>query len=410
MALAQAPEAPEDPLTRDVEALWTRIATLRNVDTLNRPSAVRAPEEARRAVAEIRAATWLDSARLEARGRAWSDLGLGTERSPERWLRAVAEDLGGAAWEPGAGRLLVDPETLTESDYTADGEETAAIALLMATGVRPDEPVLAHLMVHRLQGEDLEGAETTDAFLARHAAREGEATLVATLLLLESIGVEVGEVDLDPTAMLDGRLAPSGASSPLEIRMLDFVHTDGYLWARRRYLAAGWKPWPAALTTGAILSDAATSVPADVAVPAPPTGWEATDVDRLGAWGVYLWIAATTGKDSLALLSSEGWEGGRLERLERAGGPGATRWTTRWVTAERAEQFRYAIERVLVARFPSAVSSGEAPGWRRRAAGDRLAAWERRDRTVTLWIGPPEATAGFVPDPPSEAVESGGDL
>ena len=103
----------------------------------------------------------------------------------------------------------------------------------------------------------------------------------------------------------------------------------------------------------------------------------------------------TTGKDSLALLSAEGWQGGALERLDSGSGE-LTRWITDWSDAKHAEQFRYAIGRSFGARFPDAKIEGEKTGWSGCPAGNRRAVWRRVNNRVELWIGPPATVEKIV--------------
>ena len=350
---------------------------------------------------ELQASYRLSEDQALARGRSWADLGLGSRETPLRLTRSVVADLPGVALAPDDGRLLVDAEILPPGDFLSIDEETPAQTLLLATGVRPDEPLLAHYLIHTLQQMDESQLGTTDAWLARRAAREGEATLVAMRLLFDPLGLDAKKLDLDPALVLGGRLIPAGFDSPtaLEQRVLEFVHGDGYVWAQQRYAAHGWeglKVLPQ--TTGAILNPAKTGgQPAELETETGPYGRQVLDRDRLGSFGVFLWLSVTTGKDSLALLSAEGWRGGALERLDAEAGE-LTRWITDWSDTKHAEQFRYAVGRSFEARFPDAKINGEKTGWSTLPTGDRRAAWRRVNERVELWIGPPAILEKIVAD------------
>lgn len=380
-----------------------RVSRIRGEPFDRAPIAVRATEAQQNAAIELQASFWLPEEQARARGRTWADLGLGSSEEPAQLLVAVARDLAGVALAPADGRLLVDPRILPPEDFLSVDEETPAQTLLLATGVRPDEPLLAHYLAHALQKDPVQGAVTTDAWLAHRAAYEGEATLIAIRLLLDPMGLDPGIVDLDPSLVLDGRLTPAGSLSPTELerRMLEFVHADGYLWARKRYATAGWNGLKQApRTTGAILDPTRDHAGEhDPDTPAGPDGWQLLDRDRLGRWGIFLWISMTTGKDSLALLSIEGWQGGALERFGGDAGE-LTRWTTDWSDSKSAEQFRYSIERSFGARFPGSEITGQKTEWRTCTAGESFAAWRRLGNRVELWIGPHDvitkAVAGIL--------------
>jgi len=114
-------------LVQNVRAIAERCA-----QTLGAPAplslvALRASDETRLAESQRRAERELPAARASARGRAWSDLGLGTEGDPAELALALARDLPGMgfdaegarldtaprlerAWEAGAGRVRPKPK------------------------------------------------------------------------------------------------------------------------------------------------------------------------------------------------------------------------------------------------------------------------------------------------------------
>ena len=179
-------------LLEAVRAIAGRVEDLRGERFRRPPLAVRAPEMMRGVAAEIRARNVLPREQLEARGRAWADLGLGGESSPESLLRVVAGDLEGIAFDPQGNRLLVGPERLTGADFVPHDEDDRDSTVLMMTGVRPDEPLVAHLLMHvrQLEREGADSLEpTTDRLLAHAAWNEGEANLVALRYLFQGMGV-----------------------------------------------------------------------------------------------------------------------------------------------------------------------------------------------------------------------------
>ena len=386
-------------LLDEIRELAGQVTRIRGEEFKPAPIAVRGTAAERRTVIELKSAIRMSEEQAQARGRSWADLGLGSVETPARLIRSVEADLPGVTLTPDDGRLLVDPEILPPGGFLSIDEETPAQTLLLATGVRPDEPLLAHYLIHSLVRADETEIGTTDAWLAGRAAREGEATLVAIRLLFDPLGLDAKKVELDPGLVLDGRLIPAGFDSPtvLEQRVLDFVHGDGYVWARNRFAAHGWQGLrELPQTTGTILEPAkAGAQPKDLDTVVGPVGRRVLDRDRLGSFGIFLWLSVTTGKDSLALLSAEGWQGGALERLDSESGE-LTRWITDWSDAKHAEQFRYTIGRSFGARFPDANIEGEKTGWSRLPIGDRRAVWRRVNDRVELWIGPPAAVEKIV--------------
>jgi hypothetical protein len=142
-----------------VRKIGERVASMRGEGFDRPPVAVRAPEELRAAAAEIRAYNIVSRHRLEARGRAWSDVGLGAPTLPSRLYLALASDVQGVGLDPGADRLLFAPDRLTESDFfqESDKRDESPATLLLLTGVRVDEPLTAHLLMHLRQRERLGG-------------------------------------------------------------------------------------------------------------------------------------------------------------------------------------------------------------------------------------------------------------
>lgn len=348
-------------LLEAVRKIASDVTRLRGESFDRPPVAVRAPDEMREVSAEIRAFNVLSRERLEARGRAWADLGLGRTASPALLLKALAGDLAGIAFDPQGNRLLVAPDRLTKEDFGTEGELGPEATVLMMTGVRVDEPLVAHSLMHVRQlereGSDLLVA-TTDAMLARSAWAEGEANLVAVRYLFEGMNLadEVMEFPLDPGELLDGRLMPPGlaALGSAERLLVRFVYEEGFQATVQAYRTGGWKAVDAARARARSCRDLlhpGDSLP-DVGGfpgPSPPRpGLRLADEDTLGEQVIFVLLSTLTGKDNLALLAAEGWNGDRLYRWEAPGGPagqGVTEWRTRWSSADDATDFAYALGR-----------------------------------------------------------------
>jgi len=407
VSAASAPVVPTAPAVRgadeallaEVRRVGARVAALRGSSFDRPPLAVRAPEDLRQAAAVIRARGALGRERLAARGRAFADLGLGDEEAPERLLARLADDLPGVALDP-AGRLFVDPARLSARDFAPGDAGSGPSTVLLWTGMRPDEPLVAHMLAHlgqrqRLGRDTLES--TTDALLARAAWAEGEANLVALLDLFGGLGLgrQALESRIGPGDVLDGALVPPGlAGAPgIEGRLLRFVYLDGFAAALERLGRGGFAALDAALgervTTSQVLHPAREVVPA---VPPPPVaeaGFEVADVDTVGEQAIVALIAEWTGKDSLGLQAGDGWAGDRLARLERPAAPeaGRTEWLTRWESADHAAEFEYAWGRSIQARFPQAAAlPSAAAGEHGVVAGSLAFRWGRQGSEVRVRV------------------------
>jgi hypothetical protein len=399
-----------------------RVERIRGLRFGALPAPVRAGEDVRKEAALRRVGSAQPASVLSARGRAWADLGLGGEGSPRRLLEAVAGDLQQVGYDPDGRRLLVDPSALSADDFAPKEGEDSTSSLLLATGVRPDEPALAHMLIHALQ-RSRTGAEpmrgTTDELLAACAWAEGEANLVATLLLFEGIGIEsqVLERALDPGHLLGGSLLPAsldvlpGVEGPL----LDFVYREGYAQAAAAYRAGGWKALDKAASgrrsTRDVLHPGRTPlVPAAIPDPPPPKGSSLVDRDSLGEQGIVVLVSSLTGKDNLGMMAGDGWSGDALFRFEPegalAGGDGQTVWITRWISAEEAADFEYGIERSLSARFPGAALTPARPGERKMLGGQRVYRLARNGQEVTLRIA--SAAADAQASPPAKSKPTTG--
>lgn len=405
-------------LLEAVRAIAGKVERLRGERFRRPPLAVRAPEVLRQAAAEIRAFNVLPRERLEARGRAWADLGLGPGTSPERLLLTVAGDLGGVAFDPSGNRLLVDPQRLTEEDFLPSGEDDPASTVLMMTGVRPDEPLVAHMLVHVRQMER-EGADslelTTDRLLAHAAWSEGEANLIAVRYLFQGMEVAEEVLGLEPNLrdVLGGTLLPAaldGLGGP-EARFAEFIYTEGFALAAEQFVNGGWPALERAAasqrTTSQIMHPG-RRVPGEPDLsPGDPgiAGLALADTDSLGEQGVFVLVSTVTGKDNLGLQAGDGWEGDRLYRWE-AGDPGrvgegVTLWLSAWRDAEQAAEFAYALARVLQARFPESAIDPAAEGPKTFDAEGRRFHLEVQGDRVRFRVGP-AAPAAALPDPKTD--------
>jgi hypothetical protein len=358
-----------------VRAVATRVEQLRGEAFARQPIAVRAPEPIRDVAAEIRAYNILTFERIEARGRAWADVGLGDERSPGVLFKTLATDLAGIGHEPGANRLLVSPDRMQLGDFAPEAApDDEASTLLMMTGVEPDEPLLGHLLMHVRQHER-RGADslsqTTDQTLARSAWAEGESNLLAVRYLFTGLGLadDVMDLDLDPGDLLSGSLVP--------------VDLDGHTAMNRGDTTRDLlHPESGPLRPGGL-------PPLD----APPVeGMKLADEDSLGEQAILTLLSIWTGKDNLALQAADGWSGDRLCRWESAeDGPGAgvTQWFSRWNGEKDAADFDYALGRALEARFRDRALETVAPGVRKLDTGERVYRVERDGADVQMWILPP---------------------
>jgi hypothetical protein len=416
LALLQA-GAPEGPapqlpikgadlqLLGDVRRIGGRVVELRGEAFERPPLALRVPDDIRRVAAEIRATNVLTRDRLEARGRAWADLGLGGIGTPASLLRTMATDLEGIGFDPEGNRLLVAPDRLDVSDFAPETSEQQEVSdLLQMTGVRIDEPVVAHMLMHVRQRERsthdaLEA--TTDRLLASMAWAEGEANLVAIQYLFAGMNLAemVVEHDLDPRSVLGGRLVPASLerASGVERRMLEFVYLEGFARAAERYRHGGWPAIDAAMargrTTSALLhADAAEPQLFSPPEPPPGDGWLLADEDSLGEQGIVVLVSLGSGKDNLGLLAGDGWIGDRVYRWEAPGSDGITDWLTRWSNPQAAQDFAYGFGRALAARFPEGRLSSPAVGLQMMESGGRVYRMERAGDAVRVRVAPAPAS------------------
>jgi hypothetical protein len=393
-------------LLEEVRRIAARVETLRAERFVRPPFAVRVPEEMRDVAAEIRAFSVLPRDRVAARGRAWSDVGLGDADVARSVLLTLAGDLDGIGFDPKGNRLLVTPGRLNPDDFEPTDRENDPATVLMLTGMRPDEPLVGHLLMHVRQRErsgrdTLE--ETTDRLLATAAWAEGEANVIAAGYLFSgiSVGQEVLPFLRSPGEVLEGGLLPPGLDqmTGVERDLIDFVYLVGFERAAERYRAGGWKALTEAAARRRTTSDLlhperkpATDADFPAAPEPPQAGLQPVDVDSLGEQAIVALVSSLTKKDSLGLLAGEGWAGDRLYRWEDPDGPadedGITEWITHWTSTEAAAGFDYAYSRALHARFPGRPLADAGDGSRTLITSDRIHRLERRGATVRVLVRP----------------------
>jgi hypothetical protein len=390
-------------LLTSVREIAEKVAEQRSEAFERPPVAVRAPDHMREVAATIRALNVLERERLEARGRAWADVGLGDGAAPERLYLALAGDLEGIGFDPEGNRLLVAPDRLTEEDFSPQGpEDESSATLLMLTGVRVDEPLVSHLLMHVRQRERRGGdslAEKTDTLLARSAWAEGEANLVAIRYLFDGMGLadEVLDPTLGPEEVLDGALVPTvfGTLPEAERLLLRFVYEEGFFAAKGIYNRGGWEALDRAMsardTTSGVLHverPPASPVPIEVERPAQADGLARIDTDTLGEQAIVVLVSTLTGKDNLALQAGDGWVADALVRWEDPEsdrGEGVTVWHTRWASTAAADDFDYALMRAIEARFPGQPPV-EVGGERLIQTADRVLRLRRDGRDLRLQV------------------------
>ncbi len=421
------PAGGESHLDEEVARIGAQVSLLRHQPFVRLPFAIRVPDAMLRVAAEIRALNVLPRERLEARGRAWSDVGLGDGATPRNLLFALATDLDGIGFDSQGQRLFVGPARLRANDFEPTPERNDPATLLQLTGMRPDAPVLAHLLMHVRQRErsgrdTLE--QTTDRMLAATAWAEGEANLVALRTLFSGMQVSTDVMDFlkSPGEVLDGRLLPIALqrTGDIEREFVNFVHVEGYARAAERFRAGGWAALDAAMAERRTTSDllhpgrAPLSPPEFPAPRAPSEGLRLADEDSLGQQAIAILVSTLTGKESLGLVAAEGWAGDRLRRWEGQDDPGGqggvTEWLSHWrapgaessgSAADPAADFAQAYRRAIEARCPGRKFVGGADSSLTLVSAERIYTLERQGSAVRVLVGPLPAEPEPSPRPAS---------
>ncbi|HPA50813.1 MAG TPA: hypothetical protein PLP50_04350 [Thermoanaerobaculia bacterium] len=234
---------------------------------------------------------------FEAYAAGLAALGL-IEPSPgllDRLIRLYTRQVVGF-YDPGEKRFYIVPER---------SRDVAGPA-----GELMEQLLLAHELTHALQDQRLgldrrmkALRDSTDALLALQAFLEGEATVLMTEALLESVPEEAREaLGADPLGqVLDGLDDPDGVDGAegvpaYFVRELVFPYAAGTAWVRQKKAAGGWPAVDAAyrrlptttreiLRPGVVLPARLRLAPADRPTPrAVPGGGTASWADTLGEW------------------------------------------------------------------------------------------------------------------------------
>ena len=414
---ATAPSPPASPQTpvkgadthllQAVRVVADRISDLTRVRAAVPLVGVRADAASRQAEAKARAARWLPEPTALARGRAWKDLGLGTGTAPGELVTALAADLDGIGLDAEGRRLLVDPARLGEGEGKADPSTDEASSVMLATGVAPDEVVVAHYAAHLLLDLPAWPAPpTTDALLARAALSEGGANLAALIFLFSGVELESEVVGgkLRPDDALGGRLVPESVrtSSASVASLLEFAYLDGFAQAAAlvksgEFSRLGVERKRRMTTRDVLHLDRPPADPAEIAPPQIPSGsgLEVADRDSLGEQGIITLVSLETGKDNLGMIAGDGWVGDAVFRLEAPGKPeeGATVWTSVFATEEDAKDMEYALGRCLASRFPGETVIDGSDGGKSLARGEKVYRLRRSGGRVSFRVAPPALDA-----------------
>jgi hypothetical protein len=234
---------------------------------------------------------------FEAYAAGLSALGL-IEPSPgllERLTRLYTRQVVGF-YDPAEKRFYVVPER---------SRDVAGPA-----GELMEQLLLAHELTHALQDQRLgldrrmkALRDSTDSLLALQAFLEGEATVLMTEALLESVPEEAREaLGADPLEqVLDGLDDPDGIDGAdgvpaYFVRELVFPYAAGTAWVRQKRTAGGWPAVDATyrriptttreiLRPGVVLPPRLRLAPADRPTPRMvPGGGTVSWVDTLGEW------------------------------------------------------------------------------------------------------------------------------
>ena len=349
------PKGADLVLLEEIRVLARRMTVLRETSPALDPPpvAVRATQDLIRIAVEIRGRSMLPAEQLAARDRAWADLGFPRPDVPTSALTHLAGDIAGVGLDAAGNRLLVDVDRLTDEDFFGEQPNDPTIALLLATGVRPDEPTMVHALMHLVQHQRgrTVGETTTDALLAAAALEEGEANLVAVMYLFKAMGLQRNILALGytPDQALAGALMPIGfeGAPELDRQILNFVYMDGFEALSWIWQAAGWEGVDRFIGRSRATHDllhmdrppARTVLPEPV-LPELPAGYTVRDRDSLGELGIVMLVNAMTGKENLGPQAGDGWLADRMLRLETdQGGKGVTVWLSRWRDKKQAEEF-----------------------------------------------------------------------
>lgn len=230
-----------------------------------------------------------------------------------------------------------------------------------------EQLLLTHELTHALQDQRLglharmkALRDSTDALLALQAVLEGEATILMTEALMESVPGDAREaLGSDPIEqILDGLDDPSaveGAEGVPDffVKELVFPYAAGTAWVRQKKAGGGWAAIDAAyrdlpsttsqiLRPGIVLAARKRLAPSDRPVPGPVPGGSATTwYDTLGEW-VLGSLLERAGAGDAAKDAAAGWQDDRVVFFSPSAGPAEGRvgfiWRIRATSSAAAKR------------------------------------------------------------------------
>ncbi len=209
-----------------------------------------------------------------------------------------------------------------------------------------EQLLLVHELTHALQDQRLgldrrmkSLSDSTDALLALQAVLEGEATILMTDALLESVPGDAREaLGSDPVDQILDSLANPAAVEGADgvpdffVRELVFPYSAGTAWVRQKKREGGWPAVDAAYrslpsTTREILRPGKTLPPRKLLATADrpdpgrvPRGTVAAFSDTLGEWALGL-LLERAGAGEAATAAAAAWQDDRVVFLASKGGP-----------------------------------------------------------------------------------------
>jgi hypothetical protein len=275
-------------------------------------------------------------------------------------------------YDPAETKFYVVPERSRHTDGPA--------------GDLMEQLLLAHELTHALQDQRLglharmkALRDSTDALLALQAVLEGEATILMTEALMESVPGDAREaLGSDPVEQILDGLGDSSAVEGAEgvpdffVKELVFPYAAGTAWVRQKRASGGWAAVDAAyrnlpsttsqiLRPGIVLAARKRLSPSDRPVPGPVPGGSATTwYDTLGEW-VLGSLLERAGAGDAAKDAAAGWQDDRVVFFSPKAGPAEGRvgflWRIRATSPAAAKR---------IAALLSPLYSSRPPGSRPR--------------------------------------------
>jgi len=242
-----------------------------------------------------------------------------------------------------------------------------------------EQLLLAHELTHALQDQRLDLdrrmkalRDSTDSLLALQAFLEGEATVLMTEALLESVPAEAREaLGEDPLEqVLDDLDDPDGVDGAdgvpaYFVRELVFPYAAGTAWVRQKRTAGGWPAVDAAyrrlptttreiLRPGVVLPPRQRLAPADRPTPRMvPGGGTASWADTLGEWVLGTLLEQAGGGDA-SREAAASWQDDRIVFSCHGSAPGAHGvgflWRIRSASPEGAARIAALLEPLYATR------------------------------------------------------------